>query len=258
MADTPEIGPDGEPKRKGPGRRKNSTIATARLQREKNIYRLEEMILRGVTNKMTLAAAFGVSHPTVAKWMSIIEERWKKERRTDIEIDREHRIRQMDTLGSMAIHSFEKSKRDSAAAVVAKMVCEVCSGDCEMLVNGQMQKCEECNGVGIIVVREIHVTGYGDVAYLRVAKECFSEAAKLQGLAPLGAVAMRRTVVASANAVGGVIRTEIEEMFLEADPDTIIQARAAMGRLESSIKSGGKKVEAKVIQPEATDESPGQ
>ena len=85
-----------------------STLAE-NMEKDRILIRLEKHLLRGVTNKSELAAAFGVTIPVIAAWMREVYERWKEEAITDVDQSRVIRVRQLDAIACLALNAFDRA-----------------------------------------------------------------------------------------------------------------------------------------------------
>ena len=74
------------------------------IAREHNLSRLEKHILRGTSNQYELAAAFGVSQPSISGWIKELHRRWKKESPEDTTTQRLIRVKQLDAIAVMALN----------------------------------------------------------------------------------------------------------------------------------------------------------
>jgi len=110
--------------------------------------------------------------------------------------------------------------------------CEECGG-----TGHEVAKCRLCAGEGKIKVETTKVKGQaGDPAFLRVAKDCFAEMARLSDLYPRNATVKKLTM--SSKEVGGQIEKTIEGLYLDAPMETIIRARAVVDEIEEKMREG--------------------
>ncbi len=142
----------------------------------KRLIRLEQLLLRGITNQFELAAAFGVGQATICRWIKEIYAHWQEHGATENKDAREKRIRQLDSIAVMALNAFEKSSRGLEEYTKVEKVCMACDGtgkiakdflgaantstdkiceDCEgtgewEYLPEKMRRCDPCNGSGII------------------------------------------------------------------------------------------------------------
>ena len=101
----------------------------------------------------------------------------------------------------------------------------------------QKVPCTHCGATGKVLVETVRVSGQaGDVAFLKLAKECFVECARLDGAYPGSSNLRVGALVKSAQAVGGEAQAQIEEMYVDAPPEMIIQALAVIEELREKVK----------------------
>ena len=90
-----------------------------------------------------------------------------------------------------------------------------------------------CGGVGIVeedVPNYIYVEG--DSSFLRLAKDTLAELTKLEGLGP--ATTSTRSIISTSRTIGGVIEQQVEEIYTEATPDTLVRALCVMSELKEN------------------------
>ena len=224
----------------------------------KRLVRLEQLILRGVTNQYELAAAFGVGIHEIFAMMKHIREQWLANDVEDVKQQVLKREKQLEALAQKALTAYDRSKQDVEEFTVVERVCTRCKGD------GQTEEkpdywvdCTECQGKGRITTETTKVKGQpGDPSFLKVAKECFVECARLKGLYPTTNTMQMKRLVSESREVGGEIQTRVEEMYLEASDDKIIKALQALDVLQREIKGEKVKSGSGHLRQEIIDVSP--
>jgi len=213
------------------------------FDRDVVLTKVERLLLSGVTNLAEIGAAFNRSVQTASLWVKEIRERWEKEREQDLERRMDLRVRQIENLAILALDSYERSKEDSREYTTVTKVCEFCKGDGVVEVSGKefgekkKQVCSHCSGEGKSIIETMKIAGKpGDGRFLSIAKECFVELTKLEGLHPQQATI--RKLVAKSQEVGGEMQTEVEEIYLSAPVDTIIRAKAMLSELKELQSKG--------------------
>lgn len=206
-----------------------------KIEREKKLRRIEEMMLKGVTNQHEIASAFNVSQPTVSQWMKMIMDRWGLQE-TGTKEQRLLRIRQLEHIIHLAHTEFMRSKKDKEEFRISERECRACRGSgLDEIMPDQWEDCRECDGRGKLKTQTIIVKdNTGDVQYLRVAKECIIEAAKLSGLS--NTMIMGANILKESQGVGGEIERRLETMFIEAPADALVKCIAAVDELRSKME----------------------
>jgi hypothetical protein len=209
------------------------------VERQKNLAQLEKRLLSGVTNQTELAAAFGVCRETIKRWIADIEQDWLQNERHDVQLERTFRIRQIEAIAVKALNSYERSKQDAESVTMHQEHCPQCRGRGTVGLADQKQACVHCNGTGKVTIETTKVVGQaGDPAFLKLAKECFVECARLRGVYP--ATARVGHLVKASQEVGGEAMELIEEYYVDAPADMIINAKAMLEELRE--RANGKVV----------------
>lgn len=169
-------------------RERKLSLRQKRIRRQTALVKLEEHLRRGVTNQTELAAAFGVSQPTISRWISIIYDQWLRQDPERAQQERQLRVRQLEGIAHQALIDYERSREneEEISTTYTPKKCPRCSGS-GMDSQDDEEWCPKCEGEGEIQEQTIHrrVRGKaGDVNFLRAAKECFVECAKLKALYP--------------------------------------------------------------------------
>ena len=209
------------------------------IARLNTLRRLETKVLAGVTNYDELAAAFGVSPSCIREWLRKIKHRWAESHKDDdLEDRRLKRIRQFERLALHAINGWERSRVNAEEFVTHARQCTDCRGTGERTIGGETEQCEDCEGTGQQTIETTRVRGQaGDPAMLRLAKDCFAEAAKLEGLLP-GVPASGRLLKRSAALLGDDYVEQIEELYYEAPAEAILRAKVALEELRAGLRDG--------------------
>lgn len=210
--------------------------------RYKRMRRVEQMLLSGIRSTEQIAAAFGVTYRQARKWVEDIREEWKESvtARDDARIER---IRQIENLAHISLNAYERSKADLREVTIKDEDCDKCDATGKVRIqpppNEKFKVCPKCSGEGYRTVEIVKVKGNkpGDANFLRLAKDCFVECGKLQGLsAGLGKVQTTRRMVESGIAMGGEIQEQIEEIYFEGPTDLIISAMAVQEKFRREVK----------------------
>jgi len=169
----------------------NAIQTTAkRLERRVRINKIEKLMLRGHSNPAELAAKFNVRIDTIWRDMANAEVSWLRQTGKKRKKRRSKRILQMDAMGATAMTSFDLSKEDELEVTTREIICGVCDGvrsvSRGLPTSAEFEDevtCPACLGKGTQIERITKIKKTpGDPRFLRVAKDCFSEAAKLEGL----------------------------------------------------------------------------
>lgn len=221
------------------------------VELEGRLRRIEQLMLRGVTNQQELAAAFGVPQSRISTHMKEIRRRWREADEEATADERVLRQRQFENLLQMALNSFERSKKDAEEVVTHEEVCGACDGKKFTSEFGEKKECKNCEGRGKVLREVTRVKGQvGDVAFLKLAKELVAELARLKGIYPENA-SIRNLVAATRN-VDGELQTQVQEMIIEGPVDTIIRAKAMLAELDHGMKNGS--IQVLDVQPEVKEE----
>ena len=195
--------------------------------------RIEEMILAGVTNHYQLAAAFGMERKAVTRVVAKIYKEWANSC-PELEELRYLRQKQFENVYRLALKGYESSTRRCIRMKKESAECEYCYG--LGLIEGdpkEYQECAMCGGTGVV---EEDVPEYanvqGDAAFLRIAKDTLAELTKLEGLGP--ATTSTRSIISTSRLIGGVIEQQVEEIYMEAPPDTLVRALCVMSELREN------------------------
>lgn len=243
--------------------------------------RVEEMLLKGVRNQNEMAAALGMTPDNLSIMMKEITMRWRDQDEDEHNTIRSKRVRQIDNLALLALNSFERSRQDSEEWTKVEKQCTTCRGtgteykkatqppqictEClgqgteEHLPNKyrpcgrckgagevyEAPECKECGGRGRIVIETTKTKGQaGDPAFLNVAKACFMDAAKLEGLVTPEQGLRSRTItqetrtLLAGHAGGQEVIQRVEEVYYEAPEDLIIRSMAALDEIRRSVRLG--------------------
>lgn len=204
--------------------------------------RIEAMLLSGVTNHYEIAAAFGMGRQAVTKVVAKIYKGWR-DADPELEELRRLRQRQFENVYRLALKGYENSTRRCIGTKKVPRECEFCDG--VGLIEDKPKQFVECKVCGQSGVIEEEVPEYiqvqGDPSFLRIAKDTLAELTKLEGLGP--ATTSSRSIITTSRMIGGVIEQQVEEIYSEAPPDTLIRALCVMSELRENHDK--KKQEAK-------------
>lgn len=147
--------------------------------------RVEEMYIKGVTNRNDIAARLGLDIQTVWRYVGEILDRWQLENFTRRQDMRAQAIRRLEKAAQLSMLSYERSRQDEeeVSTTSHSTKCPECKGG--GMKGDTTEWCDECGGKGELM-REVvtrKVKGQaGDAAHLRVFFDSVREVARLQGL----------------------------------------------------------------------------
>ena len=230
-----------------------------RIEYERNLRRLEKLLLNGCTNQYELAATFDVAVPTIRRWTAKIEKDWLETDHPDAKLERTFRTRQLDNLIQTAVAAFERSRQDEESVTYHYEKCMVCNGKTEVRDPddpGGKMPCEHCQATGHIEVATRKIKGQpGDPAFLNVIKSCIVEAARIKGLYPAGqANKSMKELIQNADDVGGEVSDTIEALYVKAPKEDLIKAMAMLDELKEKVRGNGNiEPDTLVIEQDTTD-----
>lgn len=211
-----------------------------RIEGDRRRLRIAEMMLRGQVCRTEMAAAFGVTPQTISIDIATIREQWLNETREEMTSKADQRIRQIQAIAALSLESYERSRKDEIEIVTAEKPCDnpqCVHGLVKYKLNDKElnRECDRCLGTSVVTVTTRKVRGQaGDSSFLRVAKDCFVECARLEGLYPKDthiSGVLRKT--AQAILPDGTIKQAIEEQFFQVPADLVVEARATLERIRS-------------------------
>lgn len=206
---------------------------TITLERYERLQRMNPLIAQGGYSLQELAARFGIAVPVAkADKDYIISHWWKSERQEEVKLLRIQRITELEQIKRLALESYHRSRQDKEEITTRydNVLCEDCNG------TGRLPQCKclNCDGTGRVneevVTRKVSGQA-GDSPFLEVARKCTVEIAKMEALYAQPEVKVQHVISGEASVV-----MTIEQKYKEADPELIIQAKAALARLEESTK----------------------
>ena len=229
----------------------NNASNAEMIFKEEALQRLENLIIRGISNQQQLANAFGVCQATITNWINEIYKRWAESAGRTTTEKRALRIKQLEGIAAISLNEFELSRKNAEEIGVVSRRCLICKGSgLKRVSQSENVECNECGGVGEVEVVNKRVKGQtGNPAYLAIAKTCIEAAAKLEGLYPETAK-ISKTILEEGRIVGGETQRRLEQIYIEAPVELIIKAKAMMDRLKTEAK---KVIE---VEQEATTDSP--
>lgn len=221
---------------------------TLTLERYERLQRMNPLIAQGGYSLAELSARFGVTSAQIMQDKDyIINHWWKSERQEEVKLLRIQRITELEQIKRRALESYHRSRQDKEEVTTRydNVLCEDCNG------TGRLPQCKclNCDGTGRVneevVTRKVSGQA-GDSPFLEVARKCTVEIAKMEALYAQPEVKVQHVVSG-----GAEITMTIEQKYKEADPELIIQAKAALARLEESAK---KTVQGEVLKIEEKQE----
>lgn len=229
----------------GRGKKKKNVISPERFRR---LWKLEKLLWTGITNQAALARKFGVSNVQIHRDIKLIKEQWAQEDSQNRAQKKRLRISQLERIAAISFAAFERSKGNDKERTITRKNegCNACQGLGE-LANGN--KCRACEGQGVItseVVTERTRDHVADPSWLQLAKACFVEAAKIEGL-------QEKTTTTKVE--GAVLHAKLDQEaegseWLNADPQAVIEAKAALARLnQSALQNKAQVLEGVVVDP---------
>ncbi len=175
-----------------------------KLERQKQIDRVERMYVAGETNRTRIAARTGISYTSVVRYVSQIRDRWEEEDKDKLPVLRADAIQRNRHLYQQAMLSFEQSKQteEQVSTTHTSIKCNDCGGTGKK----DKKKCSVCDGKGEqieeVTVRRVDAKP-GDPAFHRAALEASKEISRLQGLPEKEKVVVSPTQV-NVNVVGAI------------------------------------------------------
>ena len=208
-------------------------------ERRERLNRIEELLLRGITNGHQIAARLGVSQPVVWADIQHIRKAWLESGPDNTKERRAARIRQLERVIQLAHDSFHRSRADAETHTIrGGGIC----GDCKGLGirEGELDWCATCKGEGTVEGEvTIQVKGQaGDAAYLGIIKECVKEINHLEGNhAPKKHQVRGR---AETKVMHAHLQVQVGEEYADAPPELILEAKSALLKLDQAKKSADK------------------
>lgn len=227
-------------------KRKRRGMTPRQIAYQKRLGALQKKLLSGCTNESELAVAFNVHPATIRNWVEKLKGRWSERLINDVEGKRTFRVEQMQHIGFLALSAFEKSQKKAVEYTTQERICTDCNGEGEVEEKpNTFEKCLKCKGEGTLTTETTKIKGQaGDSSFLRVAKECFLEAAKLEGVAAPDDKMRLSTILSDSKQLSdGNLQQQVAEMYLEAPSDLIIEALRAHDELREKVKQKTKSVE---------------
>ena len=195
-----------------------------------------------------LAVRFGVSKDTIINDRVYIMSNWW--RMEECEATREERLKQVEFLKMtrrLALESYHRSRQDKEEITTRydDKLCEDCNGTGKL----PLCKCLNCEGTGHVTEEVVQrkISGQaGDASFLAEARRCTEAICKLMGLNK--PVEERHHYIVEGNVDHEFI---VDEKYEHVDPLLIIEAKAAMARLEEAAAK--KTVDGEVMSKEVKD-----
>ena len=215
------------------------------LEAEKRRRRVEEMILHGVSNRSQMAAAFGVSPDTIENDIIFIRANWLEQNKATAQENAAKRILQLEHIAHLALLSFERSRQDKTERTIVEKACDnpLCKEGIIMdNISGKNSECPRCLGTCKVSVETVKVSGQaGDSSFLNAAKACVSECARIEGVYPnhtniLQKFTKTETKIHESEDGQKIVQT-IQELYVQAPDDEVVNALAMLERLRESAKT---------------------
>ena len=205
-------------------------ISSDRFER---LQKLNSLFAQGGYTMTELASRFGVTPAIIARDRDFIRDNWWREEENKKTRDKRlQRLKELEQVKRLALESYHRSRQDREELTTRydKTLCEECNG------TGKLPKCTclNCEGIGYvteeIITRKVSGTP-GDAAFLNVAKSVVVEMCKLEALHKQPELKVQHVIS------GGVRHSvDIEQRYKDVDPELVIQAKAALARLEEAAK----------------------
>lgn len=213
---------------------KKNVINQDAISKEQALPRLEEMLLRGVTQTADLCRTFNVSPMTMGKWVREIRDRWKEDDHHRQDSLKALRARQMENLARMALNSFDKSRAPENVMTERREPCGVCHG---IPTGEDAPPCGVCKGSGFVTTTTMQVRESlpGDPAWLKVAQSCLMDAHKIES-GSMGSLKLTETLQGLGN---GEVTAYARELVYEGSDDILLKAMDTCHQLKKELKRGG-------------------
>lgn len=210
-----------------------------KIEYEKYLSRLEHRLLRGVTSAVELSAAFNKPLNAMHKDIAKVRERWLKNSPKEAEHAKVTRIRQLEHVAILALDSYQRSRQDVEEITSVKKRCMACGGTGKIDRKPAPEDCGDCGGTGMTTVETRRVKGQaGDAGFLKVARECFVEAGKIEGVNNTASLTMKNLAKIAGELPDGPMKIDAMELTLEAPIDVLIRAKVLLEELEEGRKAG--------------------
>ena len=220
-------------------KRKRKLILTDKqIAARKRRLKVEEFMMRGLSDLHAIAARLGVSHVTIYQDQRWIREYWLKRDIKTSRIRQTYRIKQLEFAAYESITAWERSKQNAEEITTEYIprACPDCKGNPGMKdgVEGATEWCMTCDGNGKILTERMtkRVKGKsGDPAHMANYQSAIREIAKIEGHYP--------TVLRPKKLVNNQelhIHQGID--LSKAPPELILRAREAMLQLQQSVTDG--------------------
>jgi len=236
--------------KRGGGRQRKLSPGSISLERFERLQKLNPILAQGGYTLVDLAARFGVTVTMIAADRDyIMDNWWREDECTSTKDKRLLRIKELEQIKRYALESYIRSRLDKEEVTTRydKKPCEECNG------TGRLPQCKclNCDGIGYVCEEVISrkVSGNpGEAAFLSVAKNCVIEICKMEALYKRPEVKVQHVISGNAQF------KKVSGIFDEVDPNLIIEAKAAIARIEDAAKA--KTIEGEVIKTEMSDDKP--
>lgn len=208
-------------------------------ERRNRLNKIEEMLLRGITNGSQIAARLGISQSAAWNDVEFIRKGWLESGPNNTKERRAARIRQLERVIQLAHDSFRRSRSDAETHTMkGGGICPDCRG--MGVRKGETDWCDTCKGEGTTEGEvTIQVRGQaGDASYLGIVKECIKEINHLEGNHAPKRVAVRgrqETKVMHAH-----LHVQVGEEYANAPPELLLEAKSALLKLDQARKAGNR------------------
>jgi hypothetical protein len=229
----------------------NGRTYLASIEKQERLRRVEDAVLRGVTNQTELASYFNVDSTTISGYMKEIKQSWLTQNEKDPATLRLLRIKQLEHIHGLALNTFENSQGEEVRTSVILKICDVCHGTGKIskihvdedddeynkhldeLHDDHSSECGYCSGRGKVPTEKITKTvNHGDPAFMKLAIDAIKEISKLEGNYP-GSISLKKIQKTNEH---GEIDSTLEEIYAEAPTDMIVEARAILDKLAQRTK----------------------
>ena len=203
--------------------------------------KVEKFLKRGVTNQFQIAAALSVSQCTISYDVKSIMEDWVDSDPETTQRRRRLRVQQLEAVAQEAWNGFDRSRLDGEKLRFVTRICPNCAGIAD---DPEDPPCKVCGGKGTTTERSEEVVGRcGDPTFLKIAKDCLTECAKMEGVYPKKESKLQ---------VEGVL-AHLQVPSLEGNPykDTPVDMLLKVRHLLSQIEGSSDVVDAVVVAVDA-------
>ena len=192
---------------------------------------VEQCLINNEWNQKKLCARFGKTQSIISRAIKqIVYGRWKIDDRTELENERNLRVKQHEYVQSQAMNAWHESKKPKIEVTRTKMPCGSCRSTGYTTRDDQQVECTICNGTGIRIEETIKKSkSCGDTSYLATAQRANDAICKLRGLYPERKIASRATMSADGTLT-------IDTVYENASTEDLMEVMVAMENLKMNSK----------------------